>query len=72
MEMAESEPETVEVIKALLTYKKNSPGSSSLLDGDSVDKAIKVTADKKMALLSAVLMESAKDKAGAAPDVFEF
>ena len=72
VEMAESEPETVEVIKALLTYKKNSPGSSSLLDGDSVDKAIKVTADKKMALLSAVLMESAKDKAGAAPDVFEF
>ena len=72
VEMSESEPETVEVIKALLTYKKNSPGSSSLLDGDNVDKAIKVTADKKMALLSAVLMESAKDKAGAAPDVFEF
>ena len=72
VEIAEIEPETVEVIKALLTYKKNSPGSSSLLDGDSVDKAIKVTADKKMALLSAVLMESAKDKAGAAPDVFEF
>ena len=72
VDMAESEPETIEVIKALLTYKKNSPNSESLLDGDSVDKAIRVTADKKMALLSAALMEAAKDEASSGPDKFEF
>ena len=72
VENFEAEPETLELIKALLTYKKNSPEDEPLLGGDSVDKAIRVTADKKMALLSAVLMEAAKDKAGAAPDVFEF
>ena len=72
VESAETEAETVEVIKALLTYKKKSPEDEPLLGRDSIDKAIRVTADKKMALLSAVLMDTAKDKAGAAPDVFEF
>ena len=72
VESAETEAETVEVIKALLTYKKKSPEDEPLLGRDSIDKAIRVTADKKMALLSAVLMDAAKDKAGAAPDVFEF
>ena len=72
VESFETEPETIEVIKALLTYKKNSPNNDSLLDGDSVDKAIRVTADKKMALLSAALMEAAKDGASMGPDIFEF
>ena len=72
VESFETEPETIEVIKALLTYKKNSPNNDSLLDGDSVDKAIRVTADKKMALLSAALMEAAKDGASSGPDIFEF
>ena len=72
VESFETEPEVLELIKALLTYKKNSPGEESLFAGDSLDAAIRYAADKKMALLSAVLMDAGKTGTGSGPEVFEF
>lgn len=72
VESFEAEPEVLELIKALLTYKKNSPGEESLFAGDSLDAAIRYAADKKMALLSAVLMDAGKNGTGSGPEVFEF
>ena len=72
VESFETEPEVLELIKALLTYKKNSPGEESLFAGDSLDAAIRYAADKKMALLSAVLMDAGKTGTGSEPEVFEF
>ena len=65
----ETQPETIELIKALLTYKKK---NESLFDGESIDSAIKAAADKKMALLSAALMDAANSGDGGAVEVFEF
>ena len=72
MESFETEPEVLELIKALLTYKKNSSAKESLFTGDSLDAAIRYAADKKMALLSAVLMDAGQAGTGSGPEVFEF
>ena len=72
MENFESEPETLELIKALLTYKKKSPEGEPLIGAESVDKAIRVAADRKLTVLSAVLMDAGKGGSGAGPEVFEF
>ena len=72
VESVEAEPETLELIKALLTYKKKSPKGESLLSEESVDKAIRVAADKKLTVLSAQLMELSKRGPAPVPEVFTF
>ena len=72
VEASEGDPETIELVKALLTYEKKTAGRESLFDDESIDEAIRVTAEKKMTLLSAVLMESRKTQADSGSGVFEF
>lgn len=72
VENFEAEPETSGLIKALLTYKKKSPEGESLLSEDGIDKAIRMAADKKLTVLSALLMEFGKSGPGSGPEVFEF
>ena len=72
VESFETEPEVLELIKALLTYKKNSSAKESLFTGDSLDAAIRYAADKKMTLLSAVLIDAGQAGTGSGPEVFEF
>ncbi|WP_155828720.1 leucine-rich repeat protein [Butyrivibrio sp. XPD2006] len=72
VENFETEPDTLEQIKALLTYKKKSPEGEMLLSDDGIDKAIRMAADKKLTVLSALLMEFGKSGPGSGPEVFEF
>ena len=72
VEASEGDPETIELVKALLTYEKKTAGRESLFDDESIDEAIRVTAEKKMTLLSAVLMESRKTQTDSGSGVFEF
>ena len=43
-----------------------------LLSDDGIDKAIRMAADKKLTVLSALLMEFGKSGPGSGPEVFEF
>ncbi len=72
VENFETEPDILEQLKALLTYKKKSPEGEMLLSDDGIDKAIRMAADKKLTVLSALLMEFGKSGPGSGPEVFEF
>jgi hypothetical protein len=72
VEKSETEPESADTVKALLTYEKTSPGGKPLMDDESIDAAIKVTTKKKLTLLAAVLMDARKQAPSDSVGVFEF
>ena len=56
VETSEAEPANLDTVKALLTYNRNC-GGEKLLPLGSIDEAIKLSADKKLAKMSAILMD---------------
>ena len=56
VETSEAEPTNLDTVKALLTYNKNCTGEK-LLPSASIDAAIRLSAEKKMAKMSAILMD---------------
>ena len=61
-----NEPENLRIIKGLLTY------DSALFDEESIDRAIKSAAEKKLTEVSALLVNSNKQAEHSFPNAFVF
>ncbi|WP_024865062.1 leucine-rich repeat protein [Butyrivibrio sp. FCS014] len=59
VEQYPDEPENLGTVKALLTYNNDDP-DKEVLPGRAIDEAIKLSADKGFAQMSAVLMEAGR------------